>query len=80
MTSNAGARQITNENRVGFGYEDGLMSFNEIKANALNELKKLLNPELLNRIDEIIVFNPLSKEFNLLIYKKDLKKKILRLI
>ncbi|MCR4743268.1 MAG: ATP-dependent Clp protease ATP-binding subunit [Treponema sp.] len=62
MTSNAGARQITNENRVGFGYEDGLMSFNEIKANALNELKKLLNPELLNRIDDVIVFNALNKE------------------
>ena len=62
MTSNAGARQITNENRVGFGYEDGLMSFNEIKANALNELKKLLNPELLNRIDDVIVFNALTKD------------------
>jgi len=61
MTSNAGARQITNEGRVGFGTKDGVMPYEEIKAGALNELKKLLNPELINRIDDVIVFNALSK-------------------
>ena len=61
MTSNAGARQITNEGRVGFGTLEGVMGFEEIKAGAMNELKKLLNPELLNRIDDVIVFNALSK-------------------
>ena len=61
MTSNAGARQITNEGRVGFGTEEGLLSYNEIKAGALSEMKKLLSPELLNRIDDIIVFDALSK-------------------
>ncbi len=62
MTSNAGARQITNEGRVGFGTKEGVLSYDEIKSGALNELKKLLNPELLNRIDDILVFNALSKE------------------
>ena len=62
MTSNAGARQITNEGRVGFGIADGVMSYDEIKSGAMSELKKLLSPELLNRIDDIIVFNALSKE------------------
>ena len=62
MTSNAGARQITNEGRVGFGSLEGVMPFEEIKAGALNELKKLLSPELLNRIDDVIVFDALSKE------------------
>ena len=62
MTSNAGARQITNEGRVGFGLAEGVLSYNEIKAGALNELKKLLSPELLNRIDDVIVFDALSKE------------------
>ena len=61
MTSNAGARQITNEGKVGFGLKDGVISYDEIKSGALNELKKLLNPELINRIDEVIVFNALSK-------------------
>ncbi|MCQ2586639.1 MAG: ATP-dependent Clp protease ATP-binding subunit [Treponema sp.] len=62
MTSNAGARQITNEGKVGFGINSGVMTFSEIKSGAMNELKKLMNPELLNRIDDVIVFNALSKE------------------
>ena len=62
MTSNAGARQITNEGRVGFGTAEGVMAYEEIKAGAMNELKKLLNPELINRIDDVIVFDALSKK------------------
>ena len=62
MTSNAGARQITNEGRVGFGTLEGVMPYEEIKASAMNELKKLLNPELLNRIDDVIIFDALSKK------------------
>ena len=61
MTSNAGARQITNEGRVGFGTLDGVIPYEEIKAGAMNELKKLLSPELINRIDDVIVFDALSK-------------------
>ena len=62
MTSNAGARQITNEGRVGFGTAEGVIPYEEIKAGAMNELKKLLNPELINRIDDVIVFDALSKK------------------
>lgn len=62
MTSNAGARQITNEGKVGFGAREGVLSYEEIKSGAMNELKRLLNPELLNRIDDVIVFNALSKK------------------
>ncbi len=62
MTSNAGARQITNEGRVGFGTLEGVMPYEEIKAGAMNELKKLLSPELINRIDDVIVFDALSKD------------------
>ena len=62
MTSNAGARQITNDGRVGFGTLDGVMPYEEIKAGAMNELKKLLSPELINRIDDVIVFDALSKK------------------
>lgn len=61
MTSNAGVRQISNENRLGFSTTaQGIMDYNDIKADALNELKKLMSPELINRIDDIVVFTPLS--------------------
>ena len=62
MTSNAGARQITSEGRVGFGNREGVLSYDEIKSDAMNELKKFLSPELMNRIDDVIVFDALSKE------------------
>ncbi|MBO4759935.1 MAG: ATP-dependent Clp protease ATP-binding subunit [Spirochaetaceae bacterium] len=63
MTSNAGAREITTESRVGFSnLEAGLLDYEDIKTNALSELKKLLRPELLNRIDDTVVFTALSRE------------------
>ncbi len=62
MTSNAGARQINTEHRLGFSSsEDGILPFNEIKTNALEELKRIMRPELLNRVDDIVVFDALSK-------------------
>ena len=63
MTSNAGARQITSDSRMGFSSApDGVLPYEDIKAGAMEELKKLMSPELLNRIDDIIVFNALNKE------------------
>lgn len=63
MTSNAGARQITAESMVGFSDSaDGVLPYEDIKKNAMAELKKLLSPELINRIDDVIVFNALSKD------------------
>ncbi|HBG66325.1 MAG TPA: Clp protease [Treponema sp.] len=63
MTSNAGAREIMSGSRMGFSAaEDGVLPYQEIKAGALEELKKLMSPELLNRIDDVIVFGALSRE------------------
>ncbi|WP_191013641.1 ATP-dependent Clp protease ATP-binding subunit [Treponema zioleckii] len=63
MTSNAGARQITSERKLGFAsLSNGFLPAEEIKANAMEELKKIMNPELINRIDDIVVFEPLSRE------------------
>ncbi len=63
MTSNAGAKQITAGSTVGFnpGTQD-ILTYKEIKTNALAELKKIMSPELLNRIDDILVFTSLSRE------------------
>lgn len=63
MTSNAGARQINTEHRLGFSSaEDGILPFNEIKTNALEELKRIMRPELLNRVDDIVVFDALTRQ------------------
>lgn len=62
MTSNIGATALRDEKTVGFGaisFED---DFDAMEARILEELKKVFRPELLNRIDESIVFHPLSKE------------------
>jgi len=63
MTSNLGASQISKNTGFGFtvGDESGL-SYEEMKSRVMGELKKVFRPELLNRIDEIIVFHKLSKE------------------
>ncbi len=63
MTSNLGAAQISKNTGFGFtlGDESGL-SYEEMKSRVMGELKKVFRPELLNRIDEIIVFHKLSKE------------------
>ena len=62
MTSNAGVRQISNENRLGFSSdESSILDYSQIKSRAMAELKKIMSPELINRIDDIVVFNALSK-------------------
>jgi ATP-dependent Clp protease ATP-binding subunit ClpC len=62
MTSNIGAAQISKNQGFGFsiGEENGL-SYDEMKGRVMGELKKVFRPELLNRIDEIIVFHKLEK-------------------
>ena len=53
MTSNAGSN--LNNNSIGFGKQT--LDTNKVEEN----LKQVFRPEFLNRIDEIIVFNPLTK-------------------
>jgi ATP-dependent Clp protease ATP-binding subunit ClpC len=61
MTSNAGAREITRESALGFKSEEGILNYAEIKASALNELRRKFRPEFINRVDEIIVFESLTR-------------------
>jgi ATP-dependent Clp protease ATP-binding subunit ClpC len=63
MTSNLGAAQISKNTGFGFsvGDESGL-SYDEMKSRVMGELKKVFRPELLNRIDEVIVFHKLSRD------------------
>jgi ATP-dependent Clp protease ATP-binding subunit ClpC len=63
MTSNIGAASISKNQTLGFsiGDESGL-SYEDMKDRVMGELKKVFRPELLNRIDEVIVFHKLSKD------------------
>ena len=63
MTSNIGAATISKNQTLGFsiGDESGL-SYDDMKERVIGELKKVFRPELLNRIDEVIVFHKLAKE------------------
>jgi len=60
MTSNVGTRRIKDGKTVGFDAENIDESFDAMKRKVNEELKKLFNPELLNRIDETVIFHPLS--------------------
>ena len=64
MTSNIGAAQITKNQSLGFvpGDPEGGLSYDEMKNRIMGELKKVFRPELLNRIDEVIVFHKLTRE------------------
>jgi ATP-dependent Clp protease ATP-binding subunit ClpC len=62
MTSNLGAAQISKNQTLGFSIGDeGGLSYDEMKERVMSELKKVFRPELLNRIDEVIVFHKLEK-------------------
>ena len=67
MTSNVGARLITQKAKsLGFGTEDKESEeeadYNKIKESVIGELKNVFRPELINRIDEIIVFRKLNSD------------------
>jgi ATP-dependent Clp protease ATP-binding subunit ClpC len=63
MTSNIGAATISKNQTLGFSVgDDSGLSYDEMKDRIMGELKKVFRPELLNRIDEVIVFHKLTKE------------------
>ncbi len=62
MTSNIGTADIRRSDGIGFAKVDSSVSYEKMKERLLEEVKKLFNPEFLNRIDEIVVFRSLTKE------------------
>ncbi len=62
MTSNAGTRDVKKAGTVGFGKTSSSSDYEAMKGKVLDELKRIFNPEFLNRVDETIVFAPLGKE------------------
>ncbi len=62
MTSNIGARHLQKKSGLGFtapSEEEGQRKTEEMIT---SEVKRVFNPEFLNRLDEVIIFNPLGDE------------------
>ncbi len=82
MTSNVGAKLITEKKSLGFtssAEDDSKKEYENIKKDVMGELKRGFKPEFLNRIDEIIVFHKLNTEEISAITDIMLKKVIERL-
>ncbi|HUR20108.1 MAG TPA: ATP-dependent Clp protease ATP-binding subunit [Vicinamibacterales bacterium] len=62
MTSNIGARYIQKKAAMGFQTQDNREIQRSVTDMVLGEVKKTFNPEFINRVDEIIVFEPLSDD------------------
>jgi ATP-dependent Clp protease ATP-binding subunit ClpC len=61
MTSNIGARYIEKRGRMGFTSGEARQTAEEISELVMGEVKRTFNPEFINRIDEIIVFEALTE-------------------
>ena len=62
MTSNIGARKIRRNTAMGFQKDTVENQYREMRSRVMEEVKKVFNPEFLNRVDEVIVFHHLAHE------------------
>lgn len=62
MTSNVGSKEINKGQNLGFTASEDQYSYIDMKDKAMSALKRVFNPEFLNRVDEVVVFHPLRKE------------------
>ncbi|MGE5233451.1 MAG: ATP-dependent Clp protease ATP-binding subunit [Acidobacteriota bacterium] len=61
MTSNLGSKLVLRGGRMGFGEQDDQGAFHRLEEEILAELRRSFSPEFINRVDEVIVFNPLGE-------------------
>ncbi|MGH8128642.1 MAG: AAA family ATPase, partial [Gammaproteobacteria bacterium] len=62
MTSNLGARHLEKRMHMGFQSADEDLLTSHVEDRVREEVKRLFNPEFLNRLDEIILFNALNED------------------
>jgi ATP-dependent Clp protease ATP-binding subunit ClpC len=63
LTSNVGTKRLKQAKAMGFGAEESAASdYAAMKDKVMVDVKKVFNPEFLNRLDEIIVFHPLTSD------------------
>jgi ATP-dependent Clp protease ATP-binding subunit ClpC len=59
LTSNIGTK-LLKRGSMGFKSQDNMMDYDSLKAQVLGEMKKVFNPEFINRFDEALVFKSLA--------------------
>ncbi|MFH1776524.1 MAG: ATP-dependent Clp protease ATP-binding subunit [Candidatus Omnitrophota bacterium] len=79
MTSNIGAETLKKQGAIGFTPQKDEITYQSMKDRLLDEVKKTFKPEFLNRVDDTIVFRPLTKENLYDIIEIEMKEVILRL-
>ncbi len=62
LTSNLGAKMIVQGGTIGFEKKFGMIEFDQMKKNIMDQVKRVFSPEFLNRLDDIIVYRPLEKK------------------
>jgi len=62
MTSNIGTRDIKAGGRIGFTANPASDDYETLRSTIEEAVRRLFNPEFLNRIDEFIIFRPLKRE------------------
>lgn len=62
MTSNVGARRIGRSTQMGFTRGNKEDEYKEMQSRVMEEVKKIFNPEFLNRVDELVVFHRLTHD------------------
>src|SRR6187399_2656670 len=62
MTSNIGARFIEKKGRMGFASGEAKDTAQSINEMVMGEVKRTFNPEFINRVDEIIIFDALTDD------------------
>ncbi|MEM8931367.1 MAG: ATP-dependent Clp protease ATP-binding subunit [Acidobacteriota bacterium] len=61
MTSNIGSNLVLRGGRMGFGATGKAHQFERLEEEITAELRRNFSPEFINRVDEVLVFNPLGK-------------------
>ncbi|MBP9732955.1 MAG: ATP-dependent Clp protease ATP-binding subunit [Candidatus Omnitrophica bacterium] len=87
MTTNLGTEILKKQSGLGFATPETVSDYPAIKAKLLEEVRRQFKPEFLNRVDEVVVFRPLTRvelrdivEFEIRSVKKRLAEKQLELI
>jgi ATP-dependent Clp protease ATP-binding subunit ClpC len=62
MTSNVGTRDVKAGGNIGFSSNKGVDDYEHIKSTIEESIKRLFNPEFINRIDDFIIFHQLTKK------------------
>ncbi len=80
MTSNIGADLIKNQSGFGFGKKTEESNYEKMKDLINKEVERYFRPEFLNRVDDVVVFKPLTRENLQTVVEYELSKVFKRVI